>query len=91
VTIKSEAHHLRLASRQDPWWIGGGAFQPWTLGFAGRPSRGFTSLANLYDLSVDWAANAHFALSTYFGHAQGLRVLDSKHGNLGYIELTYKF
>lgn len=99
VTIKSEAHALRLSSGADQWLVGGGAFQPWTFGYVGRPSpvaSGRPALANLYDASVDWNANPHTTLSAYFGHAQGLRVIESlypigKHGSFGYLEFTYRF
>jgi hypothetical protein len=99
VTLKTEVHALRLASGADQWLLGSGAFQPWSFGYIGRPS-GVTSgqpgLANLYDVSADWNANAHTTLSAYFGHAQGLRVVESiytksKHGNFGYLEFTYRF
>jgi hypothetical protein len=58
---------------------------------SGRPG-----LANLYDLSVDWNASAHHALAVYFGHAQGLRVVEaiyprSSRGNFAYLEWTFKF
>jgi hypothetical protein len=99
VTFKTEAHHLRLSSGADQWLLGGGAFQPWSFGYIGRPSpvaSGRPGLANLYDASLDWNANAHFALSLYFGHAQGLRTVEAiyprgRHGNFGYLEFTWKF
>lgn len=99
VTVKTEVHALRLASAADQWLLGGGAFQPWSFGYIGRPSgvaTGRPGLANLYDVSGDWNASAHVTLSAYYGHAQGLRVVEStypkgKHGNFGYLEFTYRF
>jgi hypothetical protein len=99
VTLKSEVHALRLSSGADQWLLGGGAFQPWSFGYIGRPSpvaSGRPGLANLHDASVDWNANAHTTLSAYIGHAQGLRVVESiytksKHGSFGYVEFTYRF
>jgi len=32
----------------------GGAFQPWTFGYIGRPSGGSSGLATLYDASLDY-------------------------------------
>lgn len=96
VTIKSEFHALRLANRNDLWYIGGGAFQPWSFGYQTRPVAGARSLANLYDISTDWTMNAHVAATFYFGFAQGHAVTKSiyprgKNGHLGYLELNYKF
>jgi len=99
VTVKSEVHALRLSSGADQWLLGGGAFQPWSFGYIGRPSpvaAGRPGLANLYDASVDWNANPHTTLSAYLGHAQGLRVIESLYaksarGNFGYLEFTYRF
>jgi acyl-CoA synthetase (AMP-forming)/AMP-acid ligase II len=50
---------LRLSNRNDLWYTGGGAFQPATFSFVGRPSNGSQSLANLYDVSVDDQINPH--------------------------------
>jgi hypothetical protein len=40
ITIRSDIHGLWLANKNDLWYSGGGAFQPWTFGFNGRPSNG---------------------------------------------------
>ncbi len=96
VTIKGEYHALRLADRNDLWYIGGGAFQPWSFGYQARPVGGASSLANLYDVSTDWTVNAHVAATVYYGYAQGRAVTQliyprGKNGHLGYLELNYKF
>ena len=57
---------------------------------------GARSLANLYDASADYTVNSHLAVSGYFGHASGKAVMQTiypknKNGNLGYLELTWKF
>jgi len=95
-TIRSDVHSLRLANRNDLWYSGGGAFQPWTFGYTGRTSNGQLGLATLYDASVDYTANAHVAVGLYYGHATGKMVIQSiypkgKDGNLGYLELLFKF
>ena len=36
ITVRSDIHSLRLANRNDLWYSGGGAFQPWTFGYTGR-------------------------------------------------------
>jgi Alginate export len=96
VTIRGEYHALRLANRKDFWYLGGGAFQPWTFGYIGRNTSGARSLANQYDVSVDYNINAHFAFSGYFGYAQGKAAMHTIYpkgtdGKFGYLELVYKF
>jgi hypothetical protein len=96
VTVRGDAHALRLASRNDLWYTGGGAFQPWTFGYTGRPSGGSRDLAALYDISADYTRNAHWSFSGYFGRVSGGQAVRSIYpagasANFGYLELTYKF
>ena len=39
-TVRAEVHGLRLANGSDLWYLGGGAFQPWTFGYIGRAIAG---------------------------------------------------
>jgi hypothetical protein len=48
LSLRSEVHALRLASASDLWYLGGGAFQPKTFGYTGRPSNGNRGLANVW-------------------------------------------
>ena len=96
VTVKSEVHSLRLASRNDLWYTGGGAFQPWTFGYQSRSAGGAAGLANLYDVNVDVTVNARLSVSPYLGYAAGKSVIQSiypkgKDGHLAYLEFTYRF
>lgn len=96
VSIVSEAHILRLANRRDQWLQGGGAFQPWSFGFIGRPSNGERRLANLYDAGVDWTVNKNVALSGYWGYTDGRAVVEriypkGANGQFGYLELNLKW
>ncbi len=96
VVLKSEQHFLRLSNRNDLWYIGGGAFQPWTFGYQSRSGGGARSLANLYDMSVDVTLNAHFATTLYYGYADGKAAIRAIYprgrvGHLGYLEVNYKF
>ena len=96
LTIRSEAHGLRLTNRNDMWYQGGGAFQPWTFGYIGRPSNGNRGLATLYDVSTEWTVNPHAALTGYYAHAVGQSVIRSiypagKNGSFGYVELLLRF
>ncbi|MBK7600020.1 MAG: alginate export family protein [Acidobacteria bacterium] len=38
VGLRTDIHHLRLSNTNDQWYLGGGAFQNGTFGYAGRPS-----------------------------------------------------
>jgi hypothetical protein len=96
MVIRSDVHGLWLSSSTDLWYSGGGAFQPWTFGFQGRPSNGHTKLANLYDISCDYKWGHGVSSTLYFGWAQGGDVVKAifptnSNGALGYVELNYKF
>lgn len=96
VTLRSDVHGVWLSNANDLWYGGGGAFQPWTFGFNGRPSNGQTKLANIYDLSADFKLNKAIALGLYFGYAQGGTVVQKifpkdSNGTFAYIETSYTF
>ena len=96
ITVRSDVHSLRLANRNDLWYSGGGAFQPWTFGYTGRTSNGQSGLATLYDVSADYTVNGYVAIGAYYGYAAGKLVPQSiypqgKNANLGFLELTFKF
>ncbi len=96
VTISSEFHSLRLTNRNDLWYSGGGAYQPWTFGYTGRSTAGRRSLANLYDTSVDYRVARNLTLTAYLGYAQGLASIENiyskgREGQLGYLEVLYRF
>jgi hypothetical protein len=96
VTVRAEVHGLRLANRNDLWYLGGGAFQPWSFGYIGRAAGGARGLATLYDAGVDYTINPHATVSGYYAHARGHSVMRAiyprgKNANFGYLELTYRF
>ena len=96
ITTSSEFHSIRLANANDSWYSGGGAFQPWTFGYAGRSTTGRRSLANLYDTSVDYRMNPHLTLTAYLGYMQGLAAIKQIYptgtkGQFGYVEVLYRF
>ena len=96
LTVSTEFHSLRLSNTADLWYVGGGAFQPWTFGFTGRAAAGRKSLANLYDMSADYRVNSRFTLSAYLGYAQGLAAASAiypngKDSRLGYLEAFIRF
>jgi hypothetical protein len=96
LTLRSDVHWLALANSNDLWYSGGGAYNPWTFGFTGRPSNGASSFANLVDISADYTLNRHWQFGLYYGHAAGKTVIQkiypgSASGDLGYLELNYRF
>lgn len=96
VTVRADAHALRLANASDLWYAGGGAFQPDTFGYTGRPSGGRAGLATLVDASGDYALNAHVALNAYYGYAVAQPVPTAIYpsgggAGLGYLELLLRF
>jgi hypothetical protein len=96
LVIRSDIHGLWLDNSHDLWYTGGGAFQPWTFGFQGRPSNGHTGLATLYDISGDYDWHHGITTTLYFGYAVGgpvIKAIYPKDGNgcLGYLEFNYHF
>lgn len=96
VTVRGEFHAVRLTEASDLWYAGGGAFQPWTFGYAGRNAGGARSVANLWDMSCDVNLNAHVSFGGYLGHMQGKAAVRRIYpqdggGNFGYLELMYRF
>jgi len=92
LAVRTDVHALRLADAHDLWYSGGGAFQPATFGYAGRPSNAHSALATLYDASGDYNVNAHVSVALYYGYASSLAVTRAIYpaGNgvhLGYVEL----
>jgi hypothetical protein len=97
VTVRADVHALSLASADDLWYQGGGPFEPATFGYSGRPSGGASSLAILWDVSVDATLGPRAAVGAYFGRAGGRRVTeaiygeDSNRASFGYLELLVRF
>ena len=96
MSIRSDIHGLWLANKNDLWYSGGGAFQPWTFGFNGRPSNGATGLATLYDVSWDYQLTRALSLGLYFGYARGGEVIQKifpvdHNARMGFVEANYRF
>ena len=96
ITLRSEFHSLSLAQANDQWVLGGGAFQPWTFGYVGRPSGGAQSLANLWDINADWTINPHYSATLYYSRSPSKSVIRNIYpgatsANFAYVELNYKF
>lgn len=52
VMVRAGARSLRLSEGEDLWYLGGGAFEDETFGYAGRPAGGARGLATVLDLAV---------------------------------------
>ncbi len=94
--VRSELHSLRLANAQDLWYGGGGAFQPNTFGYTGRASGGASSLANVWDVSLDVPLGYGFSITTYYAHAWGKSVIANIYpagadAQFGYVETNFRF
>jgi hypothetical protein len=94
--LRSEAHALRLSSASDLWYSGGGAFQPQTFGYTGRPSNGSRSLGDVWDLSADYRVTKFFSTTLYYGHAWGKSVIAKIYpkdadGQLFFLETNFHF
>lgn len=99
-TVRLEAHRLDLANRNDLSYFGGGAFQDGGNGVNGfgigaRPSNGNKSLANLFDVSLDYTFDAKTSLGLYYGYAQGKDVFKAiypgHNAHFAFVELSRKF
>jgi hypothetical protein len=96
VSVRSDVHGLRLRESRDLWYAGGGAYNPWSFGYAGRPSRGGRGLATLYDTNVDVSATKTLTVSGYYGYARGRSVIgaiypERRNAQFAYLELSYRF
>jgi hypothetical protein len=96
VTLRTEGHALRLANAADLWYSGGGAFQPKTFGYTGRPSNNFRGLANVWDVSADYQITRSLSTTFYYGHAWGESVIakiypKDPNGQLFFLETNFHF
>lgn len=91
-----EYHVLDLAESADLWYLGGGAFQRETFGYAGRPSGGSTELANVLDAALDFKWDADTNLTLYAARAFGGNTVTAIYpagddASYFYAEVTRKF
>ncbi len=96
VTLRSEFHSLSLSNRNDLWYVGGGAFQPWSFGFIGRNTSKAKSLANQWDTSIDWTVNKNWSITGFYAYVDGKAAMraiypNDQNAQFAYIELNYKF
>ena len=92
LSVRTDVHALQLADAHDLWHSGGGAFQPATFGYSGRPSPAVIRRSPRHDASGDYSLNAHVSIGLYYGFASSLAVTQSIYpsgagAHLGYVEL----
>ena len=94
LTLRAEAHSLRLSESADLWYAGGGAFESETFGYAGRPANGASDLATLFDLSADLRVTDNVSVNAYGAWARGGAVAERIYGDadarLFYLELELR-
>lgn len=95
-SLRADAHFLRLSSGTDLWYQGGGAFQPNSFGYTGRPAGGRRGLATLFDASLDYQASPAWSATFYAAVAQGKGVIEAIYprgakATLVYAELLRKW
>lgn len=96
LTLRAEAHTLSLASSNDLWYQGGGAFLPTgNFGYSGTPSGGNSYLAALYDISADYKLDPRTTFTAYYGMATPGSVITtiykSNEASLTYVEMLRTF
>jgi hypothetical protein len=99
VSLRADAHHLRLSSRNDLWYAGGGAFQEGTFGYTSRPSNGRRGLGTLFDVGAEVTVTPTTALTFYGAGLRGGGVQSAVYpagganptARLFYAELTRRF
>lgn len=96
LSLRADAHLLRLDRRADLWYAGGGAFDQTGFGYTGRPSGGAESLGRLVDLSADYQVSPRVGVTLYAGHVIGREVIRSVYpqgatATFGYLELIRRF
>ncbi|HSL71393.1 MAG TPA: alginate export family protein, partial [Longimicrobiales bacterium] len=94
LTVRADAHALRLKDPADFWYAGGGAFERQSFGYAARPG-GDGGLASLIDLSGDYAISPHVGVGAYIGRADPGIVIESIYPTtgtawLGFLELRWR-
>jgi hypothetical protein len=96
IDFRADLHWLQLASNQDLWYLGGGAYDNKVFGYVGRPSNGHGSLATVVDFTSTWQATKSIMANFYCGYAAGKNVPANiypadHNAQFGYAELIYRW
>jgi hypothetical protein len=93
--LQVSARQLRLAEAADLWFVGGGAFDRRTFGYAGRATGGHTGLGSAFDLTIDWRLSRQVSVTAYAARATGGPVMEATYGGrhratFAYVETTLR-
>jgi hypothetical protein len=89
-SLRLDGHWLRVVSREDFLYSGGGATNDDLFGYGGVPTGGRREVAFLVDAGASWRATAWLTLAAYYGHAFGQGVIGAAFAgrdlDYGYVE-----
>lgn len=96
LSLRADAHRLRLVQSSDLWYGGGGAFDDRGFGYSGRPAGGQRALASLIDGSAQLQISKTLSTNVYAGFANGGPVIDAMYSagataHFTYIELEWRY
>ncbi|MFN0111973.1 MAG: alginate export family protein [Blastocatellia bacterium] len=96
LALRTDAHYLRLSSKRDLWFVGGGAFQKQTFGFVGRAVNNTKTMGTFVDVSADVTITPTTVMTFYLAGVRGGDVAKSiyptgKNLRFAYLELTKRF
>jgi hypothetical protein len=93
--VRAGARRLRLSESGDLWYLGGGAFEDESFGYAGRPSGAARGLSTVLDLSVTVTPARWITLEAFGAIATAGDVIDATYpgagaGRLAYLEIELR-
>lgn len=93
--VRAGARRVRLSESEDLWYLGGGAFEDETFGYAGRPSGGTRGLSTVFDLGVTVTPTPWMTLEAYGALALEDDVIRGSYpgagaGRLAYLEVELR-
>ena len=96
IDFRADLHWLQLASNQDLWYLGGGAYDNNVFGYVGRPSNDHSSLATVLDITASWQATKSITANFCYGYADGKSAVagiypTDRNAQFGYAELVYRW
>jgi hypothetical protein len=98
LTTRLEYHVWHLENANDLWYMGSGPTQKHgqIFGYIGRPSNGYSDLANEFDFMASYNVNPHLKAIAWYSRVFGGSVVDgvyNKDGNADYasIEVVVEF
>lgn len=94
IDLRADVHSLQLASKEDLWYLGGGAYDNKVFGYTGRPANGHASLATVIDVGPSWQIDRNFTMNFDYAHASGKSTVASiyprnHNAQFGFAELVY--